>query len=66
MGYRTPGGTKLGADDFRRRADRRGVGGLPRLPVQPGSPGLVPGLEYGDCNGPTLSLNLVSGVFNPR
>lgn len=23
----------------------------------------VPGLEYWDCNGPTLSLNLVFGVF---
>ena len=26
----------------------------------------VSGLEYWDCNGPTLSLNLVFGVFTPR
>ena len=38
-----------------------GLGYRTALPFQP-----VPGLEYGDCNGPTLSLNLVFGVFNPR
>ena len=121
MGFRTPGGTKLGVDDFqmmesgvwveRLFAPSRwlsfsvgaltgvamvgyltpaeelvgspaflfspealaylhlsdfvrlsaGLGYRTALPFQP-----VPGLEYGDCNGPTLSLNLVFGVFNPR
>ena len=27
---------------------------------------MLPGLEYWDCDGPTLSLNLVFGVFTPR
>ncbi len=121
MGYRTPGGTKLGANDFQMMesgvwverlfapsgrlsfsvgaltgvalvgyltpADElvgspallfspealaylhlsdfvrlsAGLGYRTALPFQP-----VPGLEYGDCNGPTLSLNLVFGVFAPR
>jgi hypothetical protein len=120
MGSRTPGGTKLGADDFQMMESgvwverlfapsRRlhfsvgaltglalvgyltpteqlvgspaflfspealaylnlsdfvrlsaGLGWRTALPFQP-----VPGLEYWDCNGPTLSLNLVFGVFAP-
>ena len=121
MGYRSPGGTKLGADDFqmmesgvwverlfapsRRLSFSVGaltgvalVGYLPPAEELVGSPAFlfspealaylnlsdfvrlsaglgyrtvlpfqpVPGLEYWDCNGPTLSLNLVFGVFTPR
>jgi NAD-dependent dihydropyrimidine dehydrogenase PreA subunit len=118
MGYRTPGGAKLGANDFQMvesgvwverffdpsRRFSFSIGALTGIalvgyitPAEElvGSPAFlfnpealgylnlsdfvclsaslgyrtalplrpVPGLEYWDCNGPTLSLNLVFGVF---
>jgi hypothetical protein len=49
----------LNLSDFVRLS--AGLGYRTALPIRP-----VPGLEYWDCNGPTLSLNLVFGVFTPR
>jgi hypothetical protein len=49
IGYRAPGGALTGIAL---------VGYRTAIPFRE-----VPGLEYWDCNGPTLSLNLVFGVF---
>jgi len=49
----------LNLSDFVRLS--AGVGYRTALPFQ-----AAPGLQYWDCNGPTLSLNLVFGVFTPR
>jgi hypothetical protein len=49
----------LNLSDFARLS--AGLGYRTALPFRE-----VPGLEYWDCNGPTLSLNLVFGVFPAR